>query len=127
MSKGYTKQEVEDWQNWANKKTDQVAKDGETYEYELFLTHEDGTGFIVDCREDIVVDGDVVTSEYTEGFIFDDYFEAEKKLKTYQDLIENAKLESYSYDMSVNGTMTFNSEFSFPVNESEGLLISGTS
>mgnify|MGYP003147356192 CR=1 FL=1 len=41
--------------------------------------------------------------------------------------VENAKLESYSYDMSVNGTMTFNSEFSFPVNESEGLLISGTS
>ena len=36
MSKGYTKQEVNDWQNWANKKTDQVAKDGETYEYELF-------------------------------------------------------------------------------------------
>ena len=26
MSKGYTKQEVNDWQNWANKKTDQVAK-----------------------------------------------------------------------------------------------------
>ena len=41
--------------------------------------------------------------------------------------IENAKLESYSYEMSVNEIMTFNSQFSFPVNESEGLLISGTS
>ena len=88
MSKGYTKQEVEDWQNWANKKTDQVAKDGETYEYELFLTHEDGTGFIVDCREDIVKDDDVVSSEYEEGFIFDNYSEAEKKLKEIEDRLE---------------------------------------
>ena len=88
MSKGYTKQEVEDWHNWANKKTDQVAKDGETYEYELFLTHEDGTGFIVDCREDIVKDDDVVSSEYAEGFIFDNYPEAEKKLKEIEDQLE---------------------------------------
>ena len=88
MSKGYTKQEVEDWHNWANKKTDQVAKDGETYEYELFLTHEDGTGFIVDCREDIVKDDDVVSSEYAEGFIFDNYSEAEKKLKEIEDRLE---------------------------------------
>ena len=29
MSKGYTKQEVEDWQDHVNKKTDQVAKDGD--------------------------------------------------------------------------------------------------
>ena len=88
MSKGYTKQEVDDWQNWANKKTDQVAKDGETYEYELFLTHEDGTGFIVDCREDIIKDDDVVSSEYAEGFIFDNYSEAEKKLKEIEDRLE---------------------------------------
>lgn len=58
------------------------------YEYELFLTHDIDQGFLVDCREDIVVDGDVVTSEYTEGFIFDDYFEAEKKLKEIQDRLE---------------------------------------
>ena len=88
MSKGYTKQEVDDWHNWANKKTDQVAKDGETYEYELFLTHEDGTGFIVDCREDIVKDDDVVSSEYAEGFIFDNYSEAEKKLKEIEDRLK---------------------------------------
>ena len=88
MSKGYTKQEVQQWQDHVNKKTDQVAKDGETYEYELFLTHEDGTGFIVDCREDIVKDDDVVSSEYEEGFIFDNYPEAEKKLKEIQDRLE---------------------------------------
>jgi len=88
MSKGYTKQEVEDWQNWANKKTDQVAKDGETYEYELFLTHDADQGFIVDCREDIVKDDDVVSSEYAEGFIFDNYSEAEKKLKEIEDRLE---------------------------------------
>ena len=69
-------------------RTDQVAKDGETYEYELSLTHEDGTGFIVDCREDIVKDGDVVSSEYEEGFIFDDYSEAEKKLKEIEHRLE---------------------------------------
>ena len=61
---------------------------GATYEYELSLTHEDGTGFIVDCREDIVKDGDVLSSEYEEGFIFDDYFEAEKKLKEFEDRLE---------------------------------------
>ena len=71
-----------------SEKTDQVAKNGETYEYELFLTHEDGTGFIVDCREDIVKDGDVVSSEYAEGFIFDNYSEAEKKLKEIEDRLE---------------------------------------
>ena len=71
-----------------SEKTDQVAKDGETYEYELFLTHEDGTGFIVDCREDIVKDDDVVSSEYAEGFIFDNYSEAEKKLKEIEDRLE---------------------------------------
>ena len=69
-------------------RTDQVAKDGQKYEYELFLIHDIDQGFLVDCREDIVVDGDVVTSEYTEGFIFDDYFEAEKKLKEIQDRLE---------------------------------------
>ena len=84
MSKGYTKQEVNDWQNWANKKTDQVAKDGETYEYELSLRSEEDNEFIVDCREDIVKDGDVVSSEYWEGHIFDDYFKAEKQLNDWE-------------------------------------------
>ena len=88
MSKGYTNEEVQRWQDHVNKKTDQVAKDGETYEYELFLTHEEGTGFIVDCREDIVKDDDVVSSEYAEGFIFDNYPEAEKKLKEIEDRLE---------------------------------------
>ena len=70
------------------KKTDQVAKDGETYEYELFLTHDAYQGFIVDCREDIVKDDDVVSSEYAKGFIFDNYHEAEKKLKEIEDQLE---------------------------------------
>lgn len=69
-------------------RTDQVAKDGETYEYELSLTHDADQGFIVDCREDIVKDGDVVSSEHSEGFIFDNYSEAEKKLKEIEDRLE---------------------------------------
>ena len=40
--------------------------------------------------------------------------------------VEGAKLESYSYGMPVNGEMTFDSTFSFPVNEKGGLFISGT-
>ena len=88
MSKGYTSEEVQQWQDYVNKKTDQVAKDGETYEYELSLTHDADQGFIVDCREDIVKDDDVVSSEYTEGFIFDNYPEAEKKLKEIEDRLE---------------------------------------
>ena len=88
MSKGYTKQEVEDWQDHVNKKTDQVAKDGETYEYELSLRSEEDDEFIVDCREDIVKDGDVVSSEYWEGHIFDDYFKAERQLNDWEAQLE---------------------------------------
>tara|TARA_R110002012_G_scaffold213356_2_gene384478 strand:- start:456 stop:1529 length:1074 start_codon:yes stop_codon:yes gene_type:complete len=40
--------------------------------------------------------------------------------------VEGAKLDSYSYGMDVNGQMSFDSQFSFPVNESEGLFISGS-
>ena len=40
--------------------------------------------FIVDCREDIVKDSDVVSSEYWEGHIFDDYFKAEKQLNDWE-------------------------------------------
>jgi|TARA_R110002012_G_scaffold134553_1_gene287978 hypothetical protein len=39
--------------------------------------------------------------------------------------IEEAKLESFSYGMPVNDQMTFDSTFSFPVDEGGGLLISG--
>jgi len=85
MGKIYTNEEV---LQRINKKTDQVAKDGETYEYELSLTHDADQGFIVDCREDIVKNGDVLSSEYSEGFIFDNYSEAEKKLKEIEDRLE---------------------------------------
>ena len=85
MGKIYTNEEV---LQRINKKTDQVAKDGETYEYELSLTHDADQGFIVDCREDIVKNGDVLSSEYSEGFIFDNYSEAEKKLKEIEDQLE---------------------------------------
>ena len=93
MSKGYTKQEVEDWQKsvskdppmvaWAKSKEEstKLVKEGiRSYEYELFLSHDVDQGFLVDCREDVVENGDVVSSEYEEGYIFDDYFEAEAQL-----------------------------------------------
>ena len=92
MSKGYTKQEVEDWQKsvskdppmvaWAKSKEEstKLVKEGiRSYEYELTLRSEDDK-FIFDCREDVMEDGEVISSEYEEGYIFDDYFEAEAQL-----------------------------------------------
>ena len=40
--------------------------------------------------------------------------------------IEDAKLNSYNYGMSVNGQMTFDAEFSFKVTETNGLKVSGS-
>lgn len=40
--------------------------------------------------------------------------------------IEDAKLNSYNYGMSVNNEMTFDASFSFQVTETKGLKISGT-
>ena len=93
MSKGYTKQEVQQWQEsvskdppmvaWAKSKEEstKLVKEGiRSYEYELFLSHDVDQGFLVDCREDVVENGDVVSSEYEEGYIFDDYFEAKAQL-----------------------------------------------
>lgn len=40
--------------------------------------------------------------------------------------IEDAKLDSYNYEMAVNGQMSFAAEFSFSVTETKGLKISGT-
>ena len=92
MSKGYTKQEIEDWQEsvskdppmvaWAKSKEEstKLVKEGiRSYEYELTLRSEDDE-FIVDCREDVMEDGEAISSEYEEGYIFDDYFEAEAQL-----------------------------------------------
>lgn len=39
--------------------------------------------------------------------------------------VEEAKLDSFSYGMSVNGQMSFDSSFTFEVTEGGGLLISG--
>jgi len=41
--------------------------------------------------------------------------------------IENARLNSYSYSMPVQGQMSFDAQFSFEVTDSHGLKISGTS
>jgi len=92
MSKGYTKQEVQKWQEsvikdppmvaWAKSKEEsaRLVKEGiRSYEYELSLRSENDQ-FIVDCREDVMEDGETISSEYEEGYIFDDYFEAKAQL-----------------------------------------------
>lgn len=107
MCKGYTKQEVQQWQNWSKSREESVIKDPpmvawakskeksarlvkegiRSYEYELSLRSEDDQ-FIVDCREDVMEDGETISSEYEEGFIFDNYSEAEKKLKEIEARLE---------------------------------------
>ena len=107
MSKGYTKQEVQKWQQWSESKEESVIKDPpmvawakskeesarlvkegiRSYEYELSLRSEDDQ-FIVDCREDVMEDEETISSEYEEGFIFDNYSEAEKKLKEIEARLE---------------------------------------
>ena len=57
------------------------------------------------------------------GYSFDLVFKSGSQECLYR--VENAKLESYSYSMAVNGEMSFDSSFSFPVTEDGGLLISG--
>jgi hypothetical protein len=57
------------------------------------------------------------------GYSFDLVFKSGSQECLYR--VENAKLESYSYSMEVNGQMSFDSSFSFPVTEDGGLLISG--
>tara|TARA_R100001463_G_scaffold24287_5_gene57920 strand:+ start:807 stop:1388 length:582 start_codon:yes stop_codon:yes gene_type:complete len=107
MSKGYTKQEVQKWKNWSKSREESAIKDPpmvawakskeesarlvkegiRSYEYELSLRSEDDQ-FIVDCREDVMEDEETISSEYEEGFIFDNYSEAEKKLKEIEDRLE---------------------------------------
>lgn len=41
--------------------------------------------------------------------------------------VEDAKLNSYNYGLSVNGDMTFDADFSFQVTETKGLKFSGSS
>ncbi len=81
MSKGYTKQEVLEWQGWAEKR-----KVIGHIEYEVFLRNgsEDGE-FYVDVRKDIVdSNNDVVNGgEYIEGEIFDDYGKAKEKFSQF--------------------------------------------
>lgn len=99
MSKGYTKQEVQQWENWSKSREESIIKDPpmvawakskeesarlvkegiRSYEYELSLRSENDQ-FIVDCREDVMEDGETISSEYEEGYIFDDYFEAKAQL-----------------------------------------------
>lgn len=40
--------------------------------------------------------------------------------------IEDAKLASYNYGIAVNGSMTFDADFTFQVTENKGLKVSGT-
>lgn len=63
-------------------------------------------------------------------FISDQDYEFELKLEAsgkqmiYR--IQDAKLDSYNYNMSVNGIMSYDAQFSFKITQSRGLQVSGT-
>jgi len=59
-----------------------------------------------------------------QNYQFDLKLEASGKQMIYR--IEDAKLDSYNYSMSVNGTMSYNADFSFKVTQEKGLKVSGT-
>jgi len=59
-----------------------------------------------------------------ENYQFDLKLEASGKQMIYR--IEDAKLNSYNYSMSVNGTMSYDAQFSFKVTQTKGLKVSGT-
>jgi hypothetical protein len=81
MSKGYTKQEVLEWQGWAEKR-----KVIGHIEYEVFLRNGSEEGqFDVDVRKDIVDSNNDIANggEYIEGEIFDDYDKAKERFSQF--------------------------------------------
>ena len=65
----------------------------------------------------------ILDTEQTYGFDLVLSSTDSKKIKY---SISNARLESYSSSIPVNGIMSFDSSFTFPVNETVGLTLSGT-
>tara|TARA_Y100001938_G_scaffold150151_1_gene239840 strand:+ start:5702 stop:6802 length:1101 start_codon:yes stop_codon:yes gene_type:complete len=59
------------------------------------------------------------------SYQFDLKLDASGKQMIYR--IEDAKLDSYNYSINVNGTMSYDANFSFQVTQSRGLKVSGTS
>jgi hypothetical protein len=59
------------------------------------------------------------------GYNFEVGFEDYKGSYTGKFIIEDARLNSYSYSMDVNNQMSFDASFSFEVTENKGLRISG--
>jgi hypothetical protein len=107
MSKGYTKQEVQEWQGWAEKRREMG-----TVEYEVYLRHGEKDGeFYVDVRKDIVDSNkDIINGgEYIEGEIFDNYNKAKERfsqfvkqfLKTGATVGENNEVEYDEQEKSI--------------------------
>lgn len=59
------------------------------------------------------------------GYNFEIYFIDEGQNSSGKLIIENAKLEGFSYSESVNENVSFDAQFSFDITENQGLRISG--
>ena len=59
------------------------------------------------------------------GYNFDIFFEDYTQTYSGKFIIEDARLNGYSYSMSVNGEMSFDASFDFEITQNKGLKISG--
>tara|TARA_R100000988_G_scaffold56060_1_gene27958 strand:+ start:1382 stop:2479 length:1098 start_codon:yes stop_codon:yes gene_type:complete len=59
-----------------------------------------------------------------QNYQFDLKLEASGKQMIYR--VEDARLDSYNYSMNVNGTMSYDANFSFKVTQKKGLKVSGS-
>jgi hypothetical protein len=99
-----------------------------------------GSDYVYDRKLEYPIRGSLSVSSLVSGFDAGQasgilknesgyYFEIEftDKTRDYSGkfIIEDAKLESYSYSMAVNQSMSFDASFSFEVNENKGFKISG--
>lgn len=99
-----------------------------------------GSDYVYDRKLEYPIEGSISVSSLVSGFDAGQasgllnnesgyYFEIgfTDKTKNYSGkfIIEDAKLRSYSYNMTVNQSMSFDASFSFEINENKGLKISG--
>ena len=99
-----------------------------------------GSDYVYDRKLQFPIDGSISVSSLVDGFLsgqgsgllhhesgyaFNLQFVDSTIKHTGNFEIEDARLESYSYSMDVNGEMSFDAQFSFQSTETKGLRISG--
>ena len=97
---------------------------GSNYVYGRKLEYPVNGSANIECLVSGISSGEfqsILTNE--SGYSFEVAFCDTKKLATGFYQIQNAKLESVSYSMNINDTMSFNASFSFEANETGGFFM----